>query len=33
MDPAIIRSSIPIFWTIALLTAVCLAALMALGGW
>jgi len=33
MDRALLRSVIPIFSTIALLTAVCIAALIAVGGW
>jgi len=33
MDSSVARSIIPIFSTIALLTAVCIAALIAVGGW
>jgi len=33
MHPSVFRSVMPIFSTIALLTAVCVAALIAVGGW
>ena len=33
MHPSVFRSAMPIFSTIALLTAVCVAALIAVGGW